>query len=1081
MGGTPADVAAMELRISAINDECIGYSDWDRKRDIHTLAKANNYQTDKPLDKGAWWGHTAPSATSSGCAPMCNLPTVVIRIKANIPAGGGHNADREVPENAFVMKKEMGPWNIKHMMSDRAVEGAYKHLEVAAPTSAYQVTDYARYIPLPASNTDDYINQYVANNVTGYPGLSRDHVTVATSVFICGLNLLNVQHITEHYIHVHGLPQGVSSLRPLETITVDKDTAYKCPDLKPIEEVGTEERAMMVEAVYNMSVTKGVFQANINNKKAASLRKTRAQEFVKELQKACTEQFYGRFFMLLGRTLRTTGQNIQGDFSIKWNMIEECLYNAISDSEGVRRLDNFCNLNYTRFSGRTLELLIYDIDREVDAFQGRWDKATHPGKYMHSLLTKYELIWDIVRNMGDKYSQLKECVKKEIAKIYFGPENEVKDISELQQFLLDKLEAKSITDGYNKDLIHFGGSNKIPTQVAKMKEGKWSKEEFEKYKLAWQEKCPKRDEMTANTIKVVTFIKKLDEEKKDLLNTAVSSNKDYIGFLKTNKIRCCNTCFSQSCLAKYQAAKTLGFGFKRDKGCKNDEKGWRGWNFGHLNDLKFPEGATVINTGSVSIRPGTVPVVQGGLYDMLSAVINESNPTQALPSMMARLSAKPRPRFTAKTILKCGEVTRMTGTTQCVICDVSGLGSFELMDHLDAIHGLDITRSVTVEDWNSALKRHEDSEAREPSEWSDDEYGGGYESEPESLPDSFSSESPPVTPAKNKSVSSAVQEAFQENMAPWKRDMETLWDQHKQLDKEARDIALTEVKNKLEDINATHAGTLAQFANINSRVETMLYNVSANQSMNDTKIGRVEAALTGLSQSLSIVQSKTSAQLNNEHAETERMENTKKLSDVESNQTHMMRALDNLLKDNYIMWQEIMKVKEHTEPKHLKSIMKLSPSDKNQTQVTKLMSSVVNHNSEAREQLNKIEENVTSKMEGATNSLTELKIEMREQLDRLEKKIDPKLGGATNLDSPECSESINQGMVTPDYPDIKVTPNFPSTEAHKKGNVNSGGKKGSAGLHSSSKPPADSKSSAETNKAGPAYHATSGQDSDTTA
>ena len=104
-----------------------------------------------------------------------------------------------------------------------------------------------------------------------------------------------------------------------------KRQAYTCPDLKSIEEVGTEEKAMQVEAVYNMCVTKGVFQANTNNRKAASLRKTRAQEFIKELQKACTEQFFGRFFMLLGRTLRAAGQNIQGDFSVKWNVIEECM------------------------------------------------------------------------------------------------------------------------------------------------------------------------------------------------------------------------------------------------------------------------------------------------------------------------------------------------------------------------------------------------------------------------------------------------------------------------------------------------------------------------------------------------------------------------------------------------------------------------------------------------------------------------------------------------------------------------------------------------------------------------------------
>merc|ERR1711940_324421 len=416
-------------------------------------------------------------------------------------------------------------------------------------------------------------------------------------------------------------------------------------------------------------VTKGVFQANTNNRKAASLRRTRAQEFIKELKKACTEQFFGRFFMLLGRTLRAAGQNIQGDFSVKWNVIEECLYKAISDLEGVTRLDNFLNLNYTRFTGRTLELLIYDVDREVDAFQGTWDKTTHPGKYMHSLLTKYELIYDVVRNMGDKYAQLKECAKKEIAKLYFDSDG-IKDISELQQFLLDKFEAKSIADSYNKDVIHVG-SKKIPTQTAKVKEGKWTKEDLEKYKLTWQKKVPKKEVEKANTIKVITFIKKLDEEKKDLRNTAVASSKDYTNFLKTNNIKCCSSCFSQTCLAKYHAAKALGFGFKNNRNCKREEEGWKGWNFGHLDNLKPPEDKSVIDTGTVSIRPETVPVVHGGMYDILSPEANPPGFAPAIPSLMARISTKPRPRFNAKTVPKCGELTTLTDSTrECAICNI---------------------------------------------------------------------------------------------------------------------------------------------------------------------------------------------------------------------------------------------------------------------------------------------------------------------------------------------------------------------------------------------------------------------------
>ena len=144
-------------------------------------------------------------------------------------------------------------------------------------------------------NTDGYVDQYVAHHVTLFDGLTRDHVTKSTSVFICGLQLYNHQHVHEHCRQVHGLPQGISTLKPMQPISVDKDTAFTCPDLKTVEEVGTEEKAMQIEAVYNMGVTKGVFQTLTNNKSTADLRRTRAQEFLRELKKACQSNFYGRF------------------------------------------------------------------------------------------------------------------------------------------------------------------------------------------------------------------------------------------------------------------------------------------------------------------------------------------------------------------------------------------------------------------------------------------------------------------------------------------------------------------------------------------------------------------------------------------------------------------------------------------------------------------------------------------------------------------------------------------------------------------------------------------------------------------
>ena len=157
---------------------------------------------------------------------MCNLPIAVAKLSAHIPAGGTFNNARDVPEEAFVIRDEMGIWNKNQMMSDKAVEGSYKHLDIAAPMGSYPVANYVGYIPIPAANTDGYVNQYITHHTTLFPGLGREHMSVAISVFMCGIQLFNYQHVHEHCLQVHGLPEGIASLKPLQTISIDKDTAF---------------------------------------------------------------------------------------------------------------------------------------------------------------------------------------------------------------------------------------------------------------------------------------------------------------------------------------------------------------------------------------------------------------------------------------------------------------------------------------------------------------------------------------------------------------------------------------------------------------------------------------------------------------------------------------------------------------------------------------------------------------------------------------------------------------------------------------------------------------------------------------
>ena len=85
MGGTPENLAIMNLKLKNINDECLGYAGWRRKEVIHTLAKANTYQANKPMDDGDWWGYNPPTAANSCQAPRGPFPQICtmhfIRVK----------------------------------------------------------------------------------------------------------------------------------------------------------------------------------------------------------------------------------------------------------------------------------------------------------------------------------------------------------------------------------------------------------------------------------------------------------------------------------------------------------------------------------------------------------------------------------------------------------------------------------------------------------------------------------------------------------------------------------------------------------------------------------------------------------------------------------------------------------------------------------------------------------------------------------------------------------------------------------------------------------------------------------------
>ena len=485
------------------------------------------------------------------------------------------------------------------------------------------------------------------------------------------------------------------------------------------------------------------------------------------------------------RDRRAAGSNIAGDFTVKWQTVQDCLYAAVSDEQGVSRMNNFLALNHTKFMGAPLELLVNDVDREVDAFQGTWDKTREHCLYTHSLMTKYEIIYDIIRNLDSKFSQLKECAQKELSKLYFDPKG-ILDIPALQKHLYEKLDAKSLADLYTKELVHVG--KRIPVQKASLKGGlktDWTKEESIKFRLAFKGKALPNQEENENKLKLVTLIRELNKNK-DLVDQSVHDNKDVSDLMVKNNIKCCFSCFSQNCQIKNLIARGMGLLNRVPRDCKRLEKNIL--RFGHIKDLKAPSEMYGDNPKGkkrtkISQRQASITILsephpsasnssssQPSLLDDLisfEAENNEEMDNEPMVISSNAFSTKVKPWFTEDTLpdFDAMFVDMKALDKVCHVCGIDGMDTMDMINHWADDYRLGADSSL--EEWNAAKEEYQLESDYEP-----DSYPSSQED---------SSDEPARDGSANRQdnsfdaseISRVVNVAFQENMGSFRQDIES--------------------------------------------------------------------------------------------------------------------------------------------------------------------------------------------------------------------------------------------------------------------------------------------------------------------
>ena len=89
-------------------------------------------------------------------------------------------------------------------------------------------------------------------------------ISISFISFLCYLPLGEQPAITDHIEDVHGVEEGIESLKEMQVIEVDTKIAFSLPSILDIELMGPDKRANLFNSVYLNCVSRNVVRKSTN-------------------------------------------------------------------------------------------------------------------------------------------------------------------------------------------------------------------------------------------------------------------------------------------------------------------------------------------------------------------------------------------------------------------------------------------------------------------------------------------------------------------------------------------------------------------------------------------------------------------------------------------------------------------------------------------------------------------------------------------------------------------------------------------------------------------------------------------------
>ena len=365
MAASVDNILAMGLTPIDNTDEYVKFNKHKIKADLQNAVK----QTDTELaDYESFWrkDNTVPSTNQVSC----RVPIWLAKVSAVVIAGHADGVqDKNLPARFYLCKEETSVWAKQYLRFSSETENNKARLKSTAPEGTYDVKNYDRHIPqLIRDASDKYITKFFNHHTGANPKLTKAMITLSYASFMCYEISGEQPAIDDHIETVHGIVNGIKTLKEHQVIQVDSKINFVLPSLLDIELLGPDMRKNKLDNMYMICVSRDVLKKS-SNEANSDLNRSRSIEFMEELKKTCNTTYFERFKMHLKQLIGAT-ENIDGNFSCKWSQIRTALTSAINKEQNVVRLGNFLEKDYESFHSLPMELLIGNMDKWVDSVQG---------------------------------------------------------------------------------------------------------------------------------------------------------------------------------------------------------------------------------------------------------------------------------------------------------------------------------------------------------------------------------------------------------------------------------------------------------------------------------------------------------------------------------------------------------------------------------------------------------------------------------------------------------------------------------------------------------------------------------------